>query len=135
MASEHSLFERLADPALAERRSLRPDAGAVAASIMANLHDLLNTRHGASAMLPDYGMPDFNDLVLQFPDAIEVIGQELRACITTYEKRLTSVRVVHVPDPANPLSLCYQISAETALAGQRIAFETQLGNDGSVRLR
>ncbi|MGQ9366153.1 type VI secretion system baseplate subunit TssE [Azospirillum sp. ST 5-10] len=135
MAREYGLLERLARPELAGRQSLKTDAGALTASVMENLRNLLNTRRGSSAMLPDYGMPDFNDLALQFPDAIDVIARELKATIRAYEPRLKNPKISHLPDPDNPLALCYRIAAELTEDGQTMTFETVLGDDGFVRLR
>lgn len=135
MAFEHSLLERIANPALAGRTNLKADAGALSDSVMANLRNLLNTRHGSSPMLPAYGMPDFNDMALEFPDAIPVIARQLRDCILAYEPRLKDPKISHVPDPDNPLALCYQISAELVGGDRKLTFETILGHDGFVRVR
>lgn len=134
---EKSLLERVEHPESAIRSTLKIDASALADSIMLNLRELFNARQGSVLMRPDYGMPDFNDLSTQFPDAIPVIGRAIKYQIETFEPRLGSVAVKHVPDPDNPLALCYQIAAEIRLGdeAERVRFETILGDDGHVRVR
>lgn len=137
MAFASSLFERIENPERAVRTSLKTDASELAESVMANLRNLLNTRRGAVPLGPDYGMPDFNDMTFQFPDAIPIIGRELKQAIQKYEPRLRNIQVSHLPDPDNPISLCYRISAELVMEGdsERLQFETILGDDGHCRVR
>jgi type VI secretion system protein len=135
---ERSLMERLhaathpPPPALTST-----DASAVAESILTNLNRVLNERQGCCETRVDYGMPDFNDLVGQFPDAIPVVVRAVKQQITTFEPRLADTVVRHIPDSSNPLSLSFQITA-TVRAGDvstRISFETVLGDDGYMRMR
>ena len=42
---------------------LVPDADKLATAVLSHLARLLNTRQGSAATQPDYGLPDFNDLV------------------------------------------------------------------------
>lgn len=135
---ERSLMERLHAatdaPPPVDRRS---DPSALAESILANLNRVLNERQGCCEIRVDYGMPDFKDLVGQFPDAIPTVVRAVKQQINSFEPRLMGAVVRHVPDTSNPLSLSFQITA-TARAGDtstRISFETVLGDDGYMRMR
>lgn len=134
---DQSLFERLENPEQAMRTSLKVDASRLADSVMDNLKQLFNCRQGAVTQRPDYGMPDFNDLALQFPDAIPVIGRAIKYQIDQFEPRLTNISVKHVPVTDDPLALSFTISGELKLGddSERIRFETILGDDGHVKVR
>ena len=78
-----------------------------------------------------------DDLVSKFPDAIMEIRKAIKACIEKYEPRLRNVRVEHVPDEENPLSLRYDITAQLFIeeTKSKVWFETTLDSDGHVRVR
>ena len=78
-------------------------------SIVAHLHELLNTRVGESLSAPDFGIVDFADLVHNFPEATQVLQQSIRATVMKYEPRLRSVSVTPVPSQ-DPLSLAFELS-------------------------
>lgn len=135
--SDRTLTERLVAATGLVSRPGRPDPGAAVESVLANLTDVLNARAGTAETRPDLGVPDFNDLVGQFPDAIHVIARAVKAQIERFEPRLRAVTVRHVPDPQNPLSLVFEIQAAMRLLDEesRLTFETVLANDGYVRVR
>ncbi len=135
---ERSLMERLhaaTDPP--SPAGGRFDASALAESILANLSRVLNERQGCCETRIDYGMPDFADLVGQFPDAIPTVVRAVRQQIVNFEPRLSGPVVRHVPNSSNPLSLNFQITATASADGTatRVAFETVLGDDGYMRMR
>lgn len=116
---------------------LVPDTDKLANSVLSHLARLLNTRQGSAATQPDYGLPDFNDLVTRFPDAIQELKREIKRQVEKYEPRLTRVRVNHIMDKDQPLSLRFEITAQL-LVGDGTAdiwFETMLDAAGRVRLR
>ena len=133
---ERSLFERLLDEKQTPPSATIDGARAVS-SVMDHLQRLFNARTGAVPIREDYGMPDFNDLVAQFPAAIPAISRAIKTQIDLFEPRLHRVIVRHVPDPDRPLSLFFAITAELDLpeGSERVSFETIFGADGSVRLR
>ncbi|MDR3496357.1 MAG: type VI secretion system baseplate subunit TssE [Ancalomicrobiaceae bacterium] len=106
-------------------------------SILANLAGILNSRAGCCETRPDLGMPDFNDLVGNFPNAIPIIARSVRAQIEAFEPRLKNVEVVHVPDPDRPIDLRFQITGWATIAGstERISFDTVVGDDGHTFVR
>src|SRR5690348_17126261 len=82
-------------------------------SIVEHLRVLLNARRGGSPSCPDFGIPDFSDLVHNFPGAIQVLQRAIRETILAYEPRLRQVTVRHIPDD-EPLVLKYEIIAQPA---------------------
>lgn len=82
-------------------------------SVVAHLRDLLNTRVGDAATVPDYGLIDFSDLCHNFPEAISYLQQSIRATILKYEPRLRNVSVRFVPDE-DPLVVRFEIVARLA---------------------
>lgn len=112
------------------------DKSRLVESVMHNLKAVLNSRAGCCQTRPDYGMPDFNDLVGRFPDAIAIIVNAVRHQIEAFEPRLTGITVRHVPDRSDPLRLAFRIQASLVLEGdeQAITFDTFLNNDGYVNL-
>jgi type VI secretion system protein len=133
---ERTLLERVAEPSPEGDRRLRPNASAVAESVLRHLRDLLNLRRGTVLARPDMGMPDFNDLVTQFPVAIEALAAEVRQQIAAFEPRLADIEVRPAPDPDNPLALRLHIAATLRLPQERrrIRFDTVVGDDGRWRL-
>jgi len=131
-----SLFQRLMDNR-PEPPSSRVDTARMVESVLEHLRVLFNAREGGTLTRTDYGLPDFNDLVVQFPAAIPALTRSIKHQVDLFEPRLRKVSVRHVPDPDRPLSLFFNISAELVLpeGDERVAFETVFGADGSVRVR
>jgi len=106
-------------------------------SVLTNIANVLNTRAGCCETRADFGMPDFNDLAGNFPNAIPIIAQAVRAQIEAFEPRMRDVIVVHVPDPKRPIDLRFQISGWATVGGstERISFDTLVGDDGHTLVR
>ena len=135
---ERRLIERIAaGQAGAAPPGRRPDPSAVVADVLAHLRDLFNARQGSVATRPDYGMPDMNDLLHQFPDALGVLRRELTEQIQKFEPRLRAVVVRHEPDPDNPLHVVFSVTAELVMAdrAERVVFQTAVQDSGVVSLR
>ncbi len=134
--AERTLLQRLIDddpPAPG-----RPfDSSLAVQSVLDYLQILMNTRQGSVGARPDFGLPDFNDMVSEFPAAVPAIARAIKHQIDSFEPRLRNVVVRHVPDPDRPLTLAYRIRAELAIdrGEEAVTFETVFGSDGSVRVR
>jgi len=103
-------------------------------SIVNHLRVLLNARRGSSPACPDFGIPDFSDLVHQFPSAIQTLQRAIREAIMTYEPRLRQVTVRHVPSD-DPLSLRYEIAAQSGTGGSgSFRFNTTMSAGGHVKI-
>ncbi|MDQ0314292.1 type VI secretion system baseplate subunit TssE [Amorphus orientalis] len=138
MRYELTLLERL-DAAQTGRPVSRGDIdpSAVVESVMANLQLVLNSREGCCETRPDFGVPDFNSFLGQFPDALPAISRTVREQIRAFEPRLTEVDVKFIPDPDQPLSLNFHITAKLIVddKSRPVSFETVFTDDGHVSLR
>lgn len=105
-----------------------PSAARMRESILTSLRSMCATRRGSVFMQPDYGIPDVSEMVSAFPDAISELVRALKHTISIYEPRLTDVRVVHVPDPNDLMTVRIDITARLAAAtgNQDVRFETRL---------
>lgn len=98
-----SLFERLTNPPGAEE--LSDDE-----SIRRHIKRMLTARRGSVQALPDYGLPDLNDLSYSRSDLLAECCRFIAESLEQYEPRLTGVTVTP-QDSADPLALAFTISA------------------------
>ena len=104
-------------------------------SIVEHLRVLLNARRGSSPAAPEFGIPDFSDLVHPFPGAIATLQRAIRETILAYEPRLKQITVKHVPSE-DPLTLRYEITAQTSTRGTRgtLRLNTQMSPGGKINV-
>lgn len=100
-----SLFERLTRGAASEEAT--DDE-----SIRAHLLRMFVARQGSVQTLPDYGLPDLNDLTLSRAELIKETCAGIRDCIVRYEPRLTDVNVVHILLPDSIFTVGFRIRAQ-----------------------
>ena len=82
-------------------------------SIRRNLSRVLGTRQGAVQALPDYGLPDLNDLTLSRSELQTMLSSAITRLIERYEPRLRNPRVASLPmNDAAPFTLRFAIQAE-----------------------
>ena len=106
-------------------------------NVMDNVQRMLNVREGSVMALPDYGMPDFNDIVKEFPDAINRIQQIISQFVEKYEPRLQGVQAMYVHDEDQPLMLRFLISGDLKSHGRvsKVSFDTVLTGAGQATVR
>ncbi len=134
MLKELSLFERLEKKGLSSY-SMSTNQDSLIDSVKYNLQQMLNVREGSVMALPDYGMPDFNDLVYEFPDAIYQLQMAIRTFLLKYEPRLDDVVVTYLPDSSQPLQLKYRIAVKiksAELSNRMFEFETVITGSGQA---
>ncbi|MBD1553193.1 type VI secretion system baseplate subunit TssE [Pseudomonas typographi] len=127
-----SLFERLGGDA-----GLRAGYGreaAALASVAGHLGKMLSTRAGSVQTLPDYGLPDLNDMRLSLHDAMRQARTAIQGFIERYEPRLSQVRVGPLPHTHDPLTLAFTIEGQLELDGlqQAVCFCACLDGGGLV---
>jgi len=130
-----SLFERLAGEAGQRSDLAQPDA--VAASVSRHLTRMLSTRAGSVQTLPDYGLPDLNDMRLSVHDALQQARTAIERFIERHEPRLHGVRVTALPRKHDPLCLAFAIEGIVDAGGQRrkINFSASLDGSGKVQVQ
>jgi type VI secretion system protein len=130
-----SLFERLGGTA--EQRAGRSLEVAAMASVAAHLAQMLSTRAGSVQTLPDYGLPDLNDMRLSLHDSLKQARLALERFIEAYEPRLSRVRVVSLPRAHDPLRLAFAIEGWLAVEGvnRHVSFSASLDGSGQVQVQ
>ncbi|MGA8135784.1 MULTISPECIES: type VI secretion system baseplate subunit TssE [Pseudomonas] len=129
-----SLFERLNGDA-ASRKGLPREASAMA-SVAAHLAKMLSTRAGSVQTLPDYGLPDLNDMRLSLHDSLTQARDAIRKFIEAYEPRLSKVQVVSMPRDKDHLRLTFAIEGVLEVEGikRQVKFTANLDGSGNVKV-
>lgn len=137
MARELSLLDRIKYPDREDRRSVDPDVGRLAQSVLRNLQRLLNSRHGAAPTALDYGIPSLEDVMHGGADSLRDLSAEIKRSIENYEPRLRNVRVRLVPKGEEATLLRFDITAELMSGGRRsrVHFETRVENSGHLSVK
>ena len=124
------LFERLSGhfadgtPVDAVPRELRR-----AKSICDHLFRMYNTRRDTLPHLPDYGLPDINDIYRRLPQSLTELEAIILEVTLRYEPRLERVRIRPLPSPPHEFALKFEISA-VIKGGERIFFQTSFSSQG-----
>lgn len=123
-----SLFERL--------DGLVPARTDSVACIAAHLERMLSTRAGSVQALPDYGLPDLNDMRLSLHESLSQSRLAIERFIQAYEPRLGNVRVRRREGAYNPLVLAFVIEATVVIDGviQHVVFNAHLVGGGRVEV-
>jgi type VI secretion system protein len=134
MTGYGSLFERLGGDA--QKRVGWSRENSAMASVAAHLAKMLSTRAGSVQTLPDYGLPDLNDMRLSLHDSLSQARLAIEKFIETYEPRLSKVRVSPGSGDDNRLRLSFSIEGLLEIDGikRRVSFAASLDGSGQVRV-
>jgi len=129
-----SLFERLGGEA-SQRAGWSREVAAMA-SVATHLAKMLSTRAGSVQTLPEYGLPDLNDMRLSLHDSLQQARIAIERFIEAYEPRLSDVRVISLPRDNNPLSLAFAIEGLLEVDGlkRQVSFSARLDGSGQVKV-
>ena len=134
---DRSLSERL-EISTADRpfRASAFDKSVLLESVLNNIRRVFNERRGSCETRIDYGMPDLNDVLGQggTPASLALIVQQI---MVSFEPRLSDPVVRFTPNPNDPLSINFRVSAVLHYGDEveRVAFDTVLSDDKRVRVR
>ncbi|WP_218169839.1 MULTISPECIES: type VI secretion system baseplate subunit TssE [unclassified Pseudomonas] len=122
------LFERL------ERPAATPACGVT--SVAMHLGKMLSIRAGSVQTLPDYGLPDLNDMNQSLHESLTQSRLLIERFIRAYEPRLKHVRVRTLPRDQDPLALAFAIEATLTVKGvkQPVVFTARLCDAGRVEV-
>jgi type VI secretion system protein len=136
MISERRLFERMVDPDPTASRRRDLDIRALTESVLLHLRKLMNSRHGCTLIQADYGIPDLNEFIYAFPEAVGPMRNAIQQTIERYEPRLKSVRVRFVENPDKPLDIHFDVSARLAIDDETtpVSFSTRLGSAAGLEV-
>lgn len=101
-------------------------------SIRRNILRILGTRQGAAQALPNYGLPDLNDLAKSKSEIIIHACEAIAENIELYEPRLTEAQVTEAHYSANtPFTMNFLIEAKKVTAdGKLVPWNWQISTDG-----
>ncbi|WP_108650360.1 type VI secretion system baseplate subunit TssE [Dongshaea marina] len=107
----------------------------LSSSVTRYLSRMLNTQQGSALTVPDFGMPDLNQV--RFGEGLENLrGLErvIADLILRYEPRVERVQVEFIPQETDRLSLVFKIRAGIRYENNLVpvVFETVLGPDGRI---
>ena len=129
MPHHSSLFERLECPTGTRASG--------AASVAVHLGKMLSIRAGSVQTLPDYGMPDLNDMNQSLHESLSQSRALIERFVRAYEPRLKQVRVRALPRDHDPLALAFAIEATLMIEGvmQPVVFTARLCDAGRVEVQ
>ncbi|MCD5984004.1 type VI secretion system baseplate subunit TssE [Pseudomonas sp. CDFA 610] len=130
-----SLFERLAG--VPEKRPCSNRETQLVTSVAIHLSRMLSTRAGSVQTLPDYGLPDLNDLRFSLNDVMRNSRKAIEDFICAYEPRLMNVRVVSESRDDDALELGFHIQAVVNIDGvnKEVLFQAVLNGRGRVDVK
>lgn len=102
-------------------------------SVLDNIQRILNSRAGALAHLPDYGLPDMTKILRSMPGSTHQLITTLSEVLLKYEPRLEKINVVMQEQP-QPDELRYAIEAELTGVGL-VRYGTEFMPEGRVLIR
>jgi type VI secretion system protein len=95
-------------------------------SILDNLTRLFNSRRGALAHIPDYGLPDISQVYRDLPFSRDGLRVAIKEAVEKYEPRLRRVRVEKYEkgeDEEYDMRESFILTGEL-LKGQKVQFQT-----------
>jgi len=134
---EERLLERIRSRKREPERRESSSMHRTTRSVLEHLMRILNTWQGNVPIAPDYGIPDFIDLLQTYPESVRDIERSMRLVIAKYEPRLSGVRVNFLPGDEDSLRLRFQIIAKVIQDQDKapIYIQTEIDSDGKVNVR
>lgn len=102
-------------------------------SVLDNVQRILNSRVGALAHLPDYGLPDMSVILQELPASAHGMMTTMERTLLKYEPRLAAINIELLPQ-VQPGHLEYALQVQLK-SGQRVNFGTTMAAEGKVLVR
>jgi type VI secretion system protein len=100
-----------------------------------HLLQLLNTRKGSVSYLPDYGLPDLNEIYQNLPESMGDLVSEVKNLILKYETRLTNVNIIpYLSDEVNCV-VYLKLQAVYLSTRQAVFFQTYFLSSGEAKIQ
>ncbi len=98
---------------------------------------MLNSWHGQTPTMEDYGIPTLSELTHSFPESNAILQRAIRQSIEKYEPRLKRVRVAISQIDEDPMNVHFDISGDLVTSDEQAAvrLETRIDSDGRVDIR
>ncbi|WP_034294689.1 type VI secretion system baseplate subunit TssE [Herbaspirillum sp. RV1423] len=102
-------------------------------SVQDNIQRILNSRRGALAHMPDYGLGDLSTIYRHLPASAHTLKREIETTLLAYEPRLSSIDLaIDATEPGMLLS--FTMSCRLRQAGL-VRFGTHFTPDGQTRIK
>jgi len=112
------------------------DPKRVIRSIVNHLQKILNIRTGSVMIADDFGLPDFTDLLITYPESQKDIERSIENMIRRYEPRLIDVKVKFIPSEKQTFVLRFKIiSRLVTLNHKMLTMESYIESDRRVRVK
>ncbi|KPX18519.1 Type VI secretion system lysozyme-related protein [Pseudomonas savastanoi] len=100
------------------------------------MSNMLGARAGSVKMLPDYGLPDLNDMSMSAHDILRQSRVAIEKAVRLYEPRLSEVYVMSEGHSENRLILQFFIDAILKADGikKAVRFSATVSEAGRVRV-
>lgn len=107
------------------------------ASVAAHLGKMLSIRAGSVQTLPDYGLPDLNDMNQSLHESLSQSRTLIERFVRAYEPRLKDVCVRALPRDHDPLVMAFAIEGALMVEGvmQPVVFTARLCGVGRVEVQ
>ena len=102
-------------------------------SIVENIKMILQSRRGAIAHLPDFGLPDIRQIYFD-EGSVDSVPKLIEATLLKYEPRLQEARVRRKDFDANNLRLSLEISAKIKDLRQNHLLLTEFSSTGWLKV-
>jgi type VI secretion system protein len=102
-------------------------------SVLDNVQRILNSRAGALAHLPDYGLPDMGVILQGLPASAHGMMTTMERTLLKYEPRLATLDIKVLPQ-VQPGHLEYALEVQLR-SGKQVSFGTTLGPGGNAMVR
>lgn len=102
-------------------------------SVQDNLQRILNSRRGALAHLPDYGLGDLSMIYRHLPASSHVLKREIESTLLAYEPRLSSI-TLSIDETEPGMLISFTMSCHLRQAGL-VRFGTHFTPDGQTHVK
>ncbi|MCW8278242.1 type VI secretion system baseplate subunit TssE [Pseudomonas sp. PCH199] len=102
-------------------------------SVLDNVQRILNSRAGALAHLPDYGLTDMSQILQGLPATAHALMKTIEGTLLRYEPRLAAISVEMLPQVL-PGHLEYTLQVQLD-NGKQVDFGTTIAPEGKVLVR
>jgi type VI secretion system protein len=100
-----------------------------------HLAQLLNTRKGSVHYLPDYGLPDLNEIYQKLPESMGYLVSEVQSLILAYEPRLKDVNIIPYLSDEVDCVVYLKLQVKLVSSGASVNFETYFLSGGEAKIQ
>jgi type VI secretion system protein len=103
--------------------------------VQEHLLRLLNTRKGSLSYLPDYGLPDLNEVYQQLPESMGFLVSAVKDLIIHYEPRLKNLTIVPYLSDVVDCVVYLKLEASLEVGEMKVHFDTYFLSGGEAQIQ